>query len=150
MRSLARRAVELRAEVKQLDRIIKTLVARTAPELLARRGVGPDGAAALLVAAGDNSGRVHSEAAFAKLCGAAPMEASSGQTVRHRLSRAGNRQANAALYQIVLVRMVDHEPTRRYVTRRRAQGRTSLEIMRCLERFVAREIYHHLPHHLTN
>ncbi len=144
MRSLARQAVTLRAEIKDLDAIITTLLDRTAPRLLARHGVGPDSAAVLLIAAGDNPDRLRSEAAFARLCGAAPLEASSGPTVRHRLSRAGNRQANAALHSIVLVRMVSDPDTRAYVTRRRAQGRTSLEIMRCLKRFVAREIYHQL------
>lgn len=144
MRSLARRAVTLRAEIKDLDAIITTLLNRSAPELLACHGVGPDSAAVLLVAAGDNPHRVRSEAAFAKLCGAAPLEASSGPTIRHRLSRAGNRQANAALHSIVLVRMVSHPETRAYVNRRRAEGRTSREIMRCLKRFVAREIYHQL------
>lgn len=145
MRSLARRAVALRAEIKELDAIITTLVNRTAPELLARHGVGPDSAAVILVAAGDNPERLRSESAFARLCGVAPLDASSGLHIQHHLSRAGNRQANAALHSIVLTRMVSHPNTRTYVARRRAQGRTSLEIMRCLKRFVAREIYHHLP-----
>jgi len=144
MRSLARQAVTLRAEIKDLDRVITTLVNQTAPELLGRHGVGPDSAAVLLIAAGDNPDRLRSEAAFARMCGAAPLEASSGPTVRHRLSRAGNRQANAALHSIVLTRMVSHPETRTYVARRRAEGKTSLEIMRCLKRFVAREIYHQL------
>lgn len=145
MRSLARQAVQLRAEIKALDAIITTLVKRAAPELLASYGVGPDSAAVILIAAGDNPQRLHSEPAFARLCGTAPLEASTGPTIRHRLSRAGNRQANAALHSIVLTRMVSHPQTKAYVTRRRAQGRSALEIMRCLKRFVAREIYHQLP-----
>lgn len=112
---------------------------------MARPGVGPDVAAALLVAAGDNPERIRSEAAWAKLCGVAPIEASSGKVTRHRLNRGGDRQANSALWRIVMVRMVHDLRTRRYVARRRAEGRTNAEIMRCLKRYVAREIYRHLP-----
>ncbi len=104
-------------------------------------GVGPDTAGALLVAAGDNPDRLRSEAAFSMLCGASPVEASSGKTVRHRLNRGGDRQANAALYRIVIVRMRYHAPTRAYVERRTAQGLSKPEINRCLKRYVARQVY---------
>jgi transposase len=108
---------------------------------------GVDSAAALLVAAGDNPERLRSEAAWAHLCGAAPIEASSGKITRHRLDRGGDRQANAALWRIVMVRM-RHEPrTRAYVERRTAEGRSKLEIIRVLKRYVAREVYYYLPRH---
>ena len=107
-------------------------------------GVGPDAASTLLVAAGDNPHRIGSEAAFAKLCGVAPLEASSGEHTRHRLSRAGDRQANAALYRIVIVRMKNDPDTQAYIARRRADGKTKLEAIRCLKRFVARQLYPHI------
>ena len=98
-------------------------------------------AAQLLTTAGDNPERLGSEAAFAKLCAACPIPASSGKTIRHRLNPGGDRRANNALYTIVLVRMRHHAPTRAYVARRTTEGKTRAEIMRCLKRFVAREIY---------
>ena len=98
----------------------------------------------MMIVAGDNPQRVRSEAAFAKLCGACPIPASSGVTNRHRLFRGGHRQANAALYRIVIVRMRWHQPTIDYVTRRTAQGLSKKDIIRCLKRFVAREIYNAL------
>jgi transposase len=98
----------------------------------------------MLIVAGDNPERIRSEAAFAKLCGACPIPASSGATQRHRLNYAGHRQANSALYRTVTVRMRFHPPTIAYVTRRTAEGKTKREIIRCLKRFVAREIYHAL------
>jgi transposase len=103
--------------------------------------VGPEIAGALLVAAGDNPGRLHSEAAFSMLCGASPIPASSGKTVRHRLNRGGNRQANTALYRIVVVRLRWHQPTRAYLTRRTKEGLSKREIIRCLKRYVAREVF---------
>lgn len=103
-----------------------------------------DVAAKLLVAAGDNPDRLHSEAAFAHLCGVAPLEASSGKTRRHRLNRGGNRQANSALYRVVITRMASHPPTRNYVARRRADGKSTGEIIRILKRYVAREAFKHL------
>ena len=104
---------------------------------------GPNTAAAMLILFGDNPDRIRSEAAFAKLCGACPIPASSGVTTgRHRLNRGGHRQANAALYRAVIVRMRYHQPTLDYVARRTADGRTRREIIRCLKRFLAREIYH--------
>jgi transposase len=107
-------------------------------------GVGHDVAAKLLVAAGDNPGRLRSEAAFANLCGVAPLQASSGKTIRHRLNRGGNRQANKALYHVVITRMASHPPTKTYVTRRRAEGKSTGEIVRILKRYVAREAFKHL------
>lgn len=120
------------------------LVAAAAPDLVACYGVGTDTAGALLVAAGDNPDRLHSEAAFAALCGVSPKDASSGLHQRHRLNRGGDRQANQALWRIVLVRMSSDPRTRAYVTRRTTEGRTKKEIIRCLKRYVARELHPHL------
>jgi transposase len=117
------------------------LVATAAPALVAVNGVGTQTAAVLLVAAGDNPERLRSEGAFAHLCGVAPIPASSGKTTRHRLSRGGNRQANSALYLIAVGRMAWHPPTRAYVKRRTTQGKTKAEIIRCLKRYIARELY---------
>ncbi len=144
MRNLARRAETLRADIKEMDRMITTLVRQAAPELLDEYGVGPDCASTLLVAAGNNSHRIHSEAAFAKLCGTAPIEASSGEHTRHRLSRTGDRQANAALYRIVIVRLKHDPDTRAYIAKRRSEGKTKAEAIRCLKRFVARQLYPHI------
>ncbi|MEP0919541.1 transposase [Leptolyngbya sp. DQ-M1] len=105
-------------------------------------GIGTDTAAEMLLTFGENADRVHSEAAFAKMCGVCPIPASSGKTQRHRLNRGGSRQANAALFRVVIVRMRWHQPTQDYVTRRTAQGLSKREIIRCLKRYVAREIYH--------
>lgn len=141
LRSLAARHEALEAEVRVLDGQIGPLIAIAAPELLAVFGVGPDSAGALLVAAGDNPDRLVSEAAFSMLCGSSPVEASSGKTVRHRLNRGGDRQANAALYRIVVVRLRYHEATKTYAQRRTTEGKSKPEIIRCLKRYVAREIY---------
>jgi transposase len=102
----------------------------------------------MLILVGDNPERIRSEAAFAKLCGACPVPASSGKTIRHRLHRGGNRQANAALYRVVIVRLRSHSPTLAYMQRRLTEGLTKREIIRCLKRFVAREVYAHLCGHL--
>lgn len=142
---LGRRVQALDAEKEHLDRLLSKLVAETAPELLGRFGVGVDTAAALLVTAGDNPGRIRSEAAWAHLCGVAPIPASSGQVTRWRLDRGGDRQANAALYVIVVARMSADKATKAYVERRLAEGRTKLEVIRALKRYVAREVYHYLP-----
>ena len=101
-------------------------------------------AAEMLILVGDNPERIRSEAAFAKLCGACPIPASSGKTSRHRLNRGGNRQANAALYRVVITWMRSHSPTRAYVRRRTAEGKGKMEIIRCLKRFVAREVFGYL------
>jgi transposase len=143
--TLGRRVVDLDTTTQRLDAQLDQLVRATAPDLVAVAGVGIDTAAILLVAAGDNPERIRSEAAFAHLCGVAPIEASSGKTVRHRLNRGGNRQANHALWRIVFTRMSTDARTRAYVARRLEQGRSKPEIMRILKRYVAREIYKHLP-----
>jgi len=142
LRSLARRHQQLTAEITDLDRLLQPLVTAINPDLMAVHGVGPDTAGQLLVTAGQNHDRIHSEAAFAMLCGAAPIPASSGKTNRHRLNRGGDRQANAALYRIALVRMRWDPRTRAYVQRRTQNGLSKKEIIRCLKRYIAREIYH--------
>jgi transposase len=144
LRELARRAIFLDGQLARLDELIVPLVAARAPGLLALYGVGPDSAAMLLVAAGDHPGRLRSEAAWAHLCATAPIPASSGKTVRHRLNPGGDRQANHALWQIVITRMSSHPPTRAYVDRRTKEGLSKKEIIRCLKRYVAREVYPHL------
>jgi transposase len=142
LRALARRWLALTEEIKAHDQLLQTLTTQHAPQLVAQFGIGSDTAAELLVLAGDNPERIRSEAAFAKLCGACPVPASSGKTVRHRLNRGGHRQANAALYRVVIVRMRFHQPTIDYVTRRTAEGKSKAEIIRCVKRFLARELYH--------
>ena len=141
MRSVARRHQRLSEEISELDEQLDRLVAQAAPELVAMEGVGTDTAASLLIAAGDNPERLKSEAAFAHLCGVAPIPASSGKSVRHRLNRHGNRDANRALYVIALCRMSREERTRSYVAKRTAEGKTKKEIIRCLKRYIAREVY---------
>ncbi len=141
LRLLARRALALRAEAKQLREHLLTLSTAVAPELVELTGVGPDTAATLLLAAGDNPDRLRNEAAFAALCGTNPIPASSGRITRYRLNRSGNRQANAALHRAVVTRMHWHEPTKIYVARRTSQGKTKPEIMRCLKRYLARQVY---------
>jgi transposase len=144
--SLARRWLALHEEIKVHTHHLKQVAAKAAPQLLEAFGVGFDTTAELLLAAGDNTHRIRNEAAFAKLCGVCPVPASSGRTTgRHRLNRGGNRQANAALYRTVVVRMRWHQPTRNYVERRTAEGLTKKDIIRCLKRYVAREVYALLP-----
>jgi transposase len=116
-------------------------VAATAPELVARHGVGTDTAGTLLVAAGDNPERLRDERSFAHYCGVSPIDASSGTVVRKRLNRGGNRQANHALWRIVMVRLVSDPATREYMERRTKEGLSKLETIRCLKRYVAREVY---------
>ena len=144
LRELGRRAEFLDAQLERLDELIAPLVAARAPGLLALHGVGPDTAALLLVAAGDHPGRLRSEAAWAHLCAVAPIPASSGKVTRHRLNPGGDRQANHALWRIVLTRMSAHPPTLIYVERRTKEGLSKKEIIRCLKRYVAREVYRHL------
>lgn len=141
LRSLARRVADLDAELADLDVRVDELTAHTAPRLRAAFGVGPEVACVLVATAGDNPERLHSEAAFAKLTGTAPIDCSSGLHQRHRLSRAGDRQANAAIHRILLVRMRWHQPTRDYIARRVSEGKTKQEAMRCLKRYIAREVY---------
>ena len=141
LKGLAVRYRQPSAEIEVLDVHPEHHVSTAAPALLAVKGVGTDIAGALLVAAGDNPQRLHSEAAFASLCGAAPIPASSGRTNRHRLSRGGGRDANRALYPLAIGRMGWDPATRTYVTRRTAAGLSKPEIIRCLKRYPAREIY---------
>ena len=141
LRATARRWLALHQEIAEHDRELDALVSATAPQLTAAPGVANVTAAELLLLVGDNPERIRSEGAFAKLCGACPIPASSGRTNRHRLNRGGHRQANAALHRIVVTRMRAHRPTIDYVARRTSEGKTKPEIMRCLKRYVAREVF---------
>jgi len=144
IRAIARRYRALTGEITALDADIAKLARQAAPALLALPGVGPDTAATLLIAAGDNPERLRSEATFANLCGVAPIPASSGKTNRHRLNRGGNRDANRALFVVALTRMGHDQRTRDDVARRTAEGCSKREILRCLKRYIAREVYQHL------
>jgi transposase len=147
MRSLGLRVLVLDDEIARLDVALAHLVTATAPGLVGLHGVGVDTAAILCVAAGDNPQRARSEAAWAHLCGAAPLEATSGKvTRRHRLNRGGNRQANHALWRIVFTRLGSDARTRSYVARRLDQGLSRPEIIPSLKRHVARETYRQIPH----
>lgn len=141
LRHLAKRWLMLTAELKELDTELEQLTKQFAPHLREQFGVGPLTAATLLVAAGDNPERLRSEAALAALCGASPLPASSGKTIRHRLNRGGNRQANNALWTIAMVRMRSEPRTRAYVEKRAMEGMSNKEIHRCLKRYVIRELY---------
>jgi transposase len=141
LHTLAGRYQALSAEITTLTTELDRLTTKAAPQLVALFGVGQDSAGALLVAAGDNPGRLRSDACFSMLCGASPIEASSGKTTRHRLNRGGDRQANAALYRIVLVRLCHDQQTKDYMARRLKQGKSKKEIIRCLKRYVAREVF---------
>ncbi len=146
MRSLGRRVQDADADARMIDKLLRELVEATAPSLLELYGCGVDTAAILLVAAGDNPDRIRNEAAWAHLCGVAPLPATSGKVVdRHRLNRGGNRQANHALWRIVFTRIASEERTQHYVERRLAEGRSRAEIIRILKRYVARETFKHLP-----
>jgi transposase len=145
LHELGRRAQFLDAQICRLDELIVPLVSSHAPGLMALHGVGPDTAATLLVAAGDHPERLRSEAAWAHLCGAAPIPASSGKTSgRYRLNSGGDRQANHALWRVVLTRMGSHQQTKTYVERRLKEGLSKMDIIRCLKRYVAREVYPYL------
>ena len=141
LRALARRHLDLSREQTELGEHLDRLTAQVNPALRAAKGVGPDVAGILLVAAGDNAARLTSESAFAAMCGVSPIEASSGKTVRHRLNRSGNRQANHALWRITMVRMTTDEETKIYTARRLAEGKTKREVVRCLKRHIAREVF---------
>lgn len=145
LRVLAARILALTGEANGAEKQMTALLSRHAPALIARTGIGPDSATALLLVAGDNPDRIHTEASFAALCGVSPVEASSGNTQRRRLNRGGNRRANAALYRIVLSRLRWDTRTQEYMTRRIAQGRTRREVIRCLKRYIAREVFNALP-----
>ena len=141
LKHLARRVLDLNDEIAELDRLITPLVEELAPNLLRLEGVGVTNAGELMVAAGENPDRLRCEASFAMMCGACPIPASSGKTQRHRLNRGGNRQANSALHMVVVCRMRTDPRTRAYVERRTREGLSKREVMRCLKRYVAREIY---------
>jgi transposase len=141
LRAVARRVRVLTDEIQSADRQLQKLVERTAPRTTALLGVGVEIAGQLLITAGDNPERLRSEAAFAHLCAAAPIPASSGRTDRHRLNRGGDRAANAALHMAVVTRLRYHEATRAYMSRRTAEGLSKKDIMRCLKRYLAREVY---------
>jgi transposase len=144
LRELRRRAEFLADQIERLDELIVPLVTAHAPGLLTVYGIGPDTAALLLVAAGDHPDRLRSEAAWAQLCASAPVPASSGKVTRHRLNPGGDRSANHALWRIVITRMSSDPRTRVYVERRTKEGLSKMEIIRCLKRYVAREVYRHL------
>ncbi len=146
IRGLARRIRDLNDEMHTIDDALRGLIDATAPSLLDCYGIGVDTAATLLVTAGDNPDRLHTERSWAHLCGVTPVATGSGKTSgRVRLNHGGDRQANAALYRIVLTRMSSDSETRNYVRRRRAEGLSTREIMRCLKRYVARQTFKHLP-----
>jgi transposase len=141
LRSVARRYEALSKEIAELDAHLDRLVGQASPELVSLPGIGTENAATLLIVAGDNPERLGSEASFANLCGVSPIEASSGKVVRHRLNRGGNREANRALYMICLARMRRDPRTQEYVERRTQEGKSKREIIRCLKRYIAREVY---------
>lgn len=145
LRELGRRALFFHEQKKRLNKQMRPLIRKAAPDLLEVFGVGFDVAAKLLVAAGDNPERIRSEAAWAHLCGVSPIQASSGKNQRHRLNRGGNRQANSAIYRIMLTRISHDEATRVYIARRTSEGKTKGEIARMLKRYIAREVYKALP-----
>ena len=144
LRAIARRWLALDEEITSHDAHLEVLTAARAPELVQAPGTGVGTAAAMLLLVGDNPERSRSEAAFAKLCVACPIPASSGETIRHRLNRSGSRRANAALHRVVVTRMRGHQPTLAYVQRRTREGKAKAEIIRCLKRFVAREVFGYL------
>jgi transposase len=142
MATLAHRYQELTAEITRLDAALAELVTQAAPAgFLAKQGVATQVAATLLATTGDNPGRVRREASFAALCGASPVDASSGKQLRHRLNRGGDRQANSALWTIAMTRLAHDPRTKAYAARRTAEGKTKKEIIRCLKRYIAREVY---------
>ena len=143
LRSIAKRWIVLNEEIKELEAQIEQLVVQRAPHLLDEFGIGVDTAAEILIVAGDNPERIRSEAAFAKLAGISPVPTGSGMTSgKHRINHGGHRQLNAAIYRTVIVRMRFHEPTLAYVARRTAEGKSKRDIIRCLKRYVIREVYH--------
>ncbi|GAA2900797.1 hypothetical protein GCM10010472_68870 [Pseudonocardia halophobica] len=140
-RTLAARILALKAEAYHLHKRLRALVTAHAPALIARRGIGPDSAAALLIATGDNPERLHAEGAYAALYGVSPVQASSGRTQRLRLDRGSDRQANAALYRITLSRLRWDPRTQQYLQRRLAEGKIRCEMIRCLKRYIARDVF---------
>lgn len=149
LRRLARRIQQLSTEIDETKTDLRSLTRHVLPATTALVGVGPDTAAQMLITAGDNPHRIGSDASFAHLCGTAPIDASSGRSDRHRLNRGGDRHANAAIYRTVIVRMRHCPRTRAYITRRTAEGLPKRHIIRCLKRYVTREIYHALTTDIT-
>ena len=145
LRSIAQRVLQLTAEERELAREIEAITRKLAPQLLDQPGVGPH-SAAQLVLSWSHPGRIRSEAAFARLAGAAPIPASSGQTIRYRLDRSGDRKLNRALHLILVTRKRTHPPTRAYIERRIQEGKTRREANRCLKRYLARNLYRLLEH----
>lgn len=141
LKSLARRYLELHDEIADLDAMIAAIVDELAPALVTRNSIGHASAAQLLLTAGDNSERLHSEASFAALCGVSPVPASSGKTTRHRLNRGGDRAANSALHIIAIGRLRTDPRTKSYIAKRIAEGHSKLEAIRCLKRYIAREVF---------
>jgi transposase len=141
LKSLGRRYLELHDEIADLDTMIVAIVDELAPALVARNSIGHGSAAQLLLTAGDNVERLQSEASFAALCGVSPVPASSGKTIRHRLSRGGDRAANSALHIIAIGRLRTDPRTRAYIAKRVAEGHSKLEAIRCLKRYIAREVF---------
>lgn len=144
MRAIARRWLTLHEEIRDHEQELEVMVQERAPELMASHGISTMTVAEMLILLGDNPQRIKSEAALAKMCGVCPIPASSGKTHRMRLNRGGNRQANAAIYRVAIVRMRGHEPTKTYARRRTAEGKTRREIVRCIKRYIVREIYRNL------
>jgi transposase len=142
--SVARRYQHLAGEIAELDTRIAAIIDTVAAPLVALHGVGYDTAGQLLVTAGDNPDRLRHERSYAALCGSSPVQASSGRTHRHRLNRGGDRHANSALWRIVVVRIGTHQPTKDYIARRQAEGLSKQDIIRCLKRYVAREVFPHV------
>lgn len=149
LRRLAKRIQNLDEEIAQANRELEAILQQEAPKLLAVNGVGTEAAGQLLTTAGQNIDRLHSEASLARLCGVAPIPASSGNTTRHRLHRGGDRDANCSIHLIVISRLRWHQPTKDYVDRRTREGKTKKEIIRCLKRAVVRELYRALQADLT-
>ncbi len=143
--ALGRRVLSLEDELVGIDELLTKLVTTCAPKMLELFGVGIDTTATLLVTAGDNPERLRSEATWAHLCGVAPIEASSGKVTRHRLDRGGDRNANQALWRIVMTRLSFDPRTREYMERRTKEGRSKREVIRILKRYVAREVFKYLP-----
>ena len=141
LRELARRVAHLDEQLEQTNDRIRKITTDVAPQLLELKGVGPNVASTLLVTVGDNPERMRHEKSFASLCGTSPLQASSGQRTRHRLNRGGDRQANAALWRVAIVRMGTDQRTRDYVARRISEGKNKPEIIRCLKRYIAREVF---------
>lgn len=147
LKSLGRRYLELHDEIADLDTMIIAIIDELAPTLVARNSIGHGSAAQLLLTAGDNSERLHSESSFAALCGVSPVPASSGKITRHRLNRSGDRAANSALHIIAIGRLRTDPRTKAYMARRIAEGRSKLEVIRCLKRYIAREVFALISHH---